>query len=143
MSELGSSSDISFQILAVHDVHYLSLRRKNPPFGLLLGANCAQRSGVSCVSLAHPFCPKLGCKWEVPPYIQNQPSVHMVLDVSSHHPPGAPLPPTSRPIAWLWRYKNRHFCVRFFVLHGVSTKNSPFTTEEESSEEESDRKGIM
>ena len=39
----------------------------------------------------------------VPPYIQNQPSGHMGLDVSSHYPPGAPLPPTSLLIAKLWR----------------------------------------
>ena len=43
----------------------------------------------------------------VPPYIQNQPKGHIRLDMSSHHPPGAPLPPTSPPIAWLWRYKKR------------------------------------
>ena len=32
------------------------------------------------------------------PYIQNQPSGHMGLDMSQHYPPGAPLPPTSCPI---------------------------------------------
>ena len=54
----------------------------------------------------------MGClgllNWGHPPYIQNQPNGHMELDASSHHPPGAPLPPTSRPVEWLWRYKNRH-----------------------------------
>ena len=54
----------------------------------------------------------------------------MELDASSHHPPGAPLPPTSRPVEWLWRYKNRHlhpqnnmiywFYTRFWVWAFIS-----------------------
>ena len=64
-----------------------------------------------------PPAKQMGCLGRLdgghPRYIQNQHNGHMELDVSSHHPPGAPLLPTSRPVGWLWRYKNR---VHIFVL---------------------------
>ena len=47
MSELGSSSDMPFEIRAVHDVGYPGGDNENPPFGRLPGANCAQSSGVT------------------------------------------------------------------------------------------------
>ena len=78
--------------------------------------------GFVCVGV--PPASKMGClgllAWGTPSYTQNQPNGHMELDASSHHPPGAPLLPTSRPVEWLWRYKNRHFCVYLLVLHGGS-----------------------
>ena len=49
MSELGSSSDMPFEIRAVHDVGYPGGDNENPPFGRLPGANCAQSSGVTQV----------------------------------------------------------------------------------------------
>ena len=50
MSELGSSSDMPFEIRAVHDVGYPGGDNENPPFGLLPGANCAQSSAFAQVS---------------------------------------------------------------------------------------------
>ena len=49
MSELGSSSDMPFEIRAVHDVGYPGGDNENAPFGRLPGANCAQSSGVTRV----------------------------------------------------------------------------------------------
>ena len=84
---------------------------------------------VGFVCMGVPPASKMGClgllAWGTPSYTQNQPNGHMELDASSHHPPGAPLPPASRPLEWLWRYENRHFCVHFLVLHGVSTSRLP------------------
>ena len=78
---------------------------------------------VGFVCMGVPPASKMGClgllAWGTPSYTQNQPNGHMELDASSHHPPGAPLPPTSRPVEWLWRYKNRHFCVYLLVLHKI------------------------
>ena len=94
MSELGSSSDMPFEIRAVHDVCYPGGDNENQLFGLLPGANCAQSSGVIRGQKPTQIEPY----GVVPPYIKNQPSGHMGLDISPHYPPGAPLPPTSRPI---------------------------------------------
>ena len=49
MSELGASSDMPFEIRAVHDVGYPGGDNENAPFGRLPGANCAQSSGVTQV----------------------------------------------------------------------------------------------
>ena len=57
MSELGSSPDMPFEIRAVHDVGYPGGDNENPPFGRLLGANCAQSSGVTqvfCLPISPP-----------------------------------------------------------------------------------------
>ena len=56
MSELGSSSDMPFEIRAVHDACYPGGDNENPPFGLLPGANCARSSTVSQVSFS-PISP--------------------------------------------------------------------------------------
>ena len=57
MSELGSSSDMPFEIRAVHDVGYPGGDNENAPFGRLPGANCAQSSGVTqvfCLPISPP-----------------------------------------------------------------------------------------
>ena len=56
------------------------------------------------ITVIFPCLGRLGGTWGTP-YIQNQPSGHMGLDVSSHSPPAPPLPPTRPPVAWLWRYQ--------------------------------------
>ena len=74
-------------------------------------------TGLVSYVLGVPPAKQMGCLGRLdgghPRYIQNQHNGHIELDVSSHHPLGAPLLPTSRPVEWLWRYKNR---VHFFVL---------------------------
>ena len=74
-------------------------------------------TGLVSYVLGVPPAKQMGCLGRLdgghPRYTQNQHNGHMELDVSSHHPPGAPLLPTSRPVGWLWRYKNR---VHIFVL---------------------------
>ena len=87
MSELGSSSDMPFEIRAVHDVCYPGGDNENQLFGLLPGANCAQSSGVIRGQKPTQIEPY----GVVPPYIKNQPSGHMGLDMGSHYPPRAPL----------------------------------------------------
>ena len=57
MSELGSSSDMPFEIRAVHDVGYPGGDNENAPFGRLPGANCAQSSGVTQVIFLPIFSP--------------------------------------------------------------------------------------
>jgi len=57
MSELGSSSDMPFEIRAVHDVGYPGGDNENAPFGRLPGANCAQSSGVTQVIFLPIFPP--------------------------------------------------------------------------------------
>ena len=48
------------------------------------------------ITAIFPCLGRLGGTWGTP-YIQNQPSGHMGVDVGSHDPPGAPLPPAVRP----------------------------------------------
>ena len=57
MSELGSSSDMPFEIRAVHDAGYPGGDNENAPFGRLPGANCAQSSGVTQVIFLPIFPP--------------------------------------------------------------------------------------
>ena len=57
MSELGSSSDMPFEIRAVHDGRDPRGDNENPPFGRLPGANCAQSSGVTQVIFLPIFPP--------------------------------------------------------------------------------------
>ena len=59
MSELGSSSDMPFEIRAVHDVGYPGGDNENAPFGRLPGANCAQSSGVTQVIFLPIFPPSV------------------------------------------------------------------------------------
>ena len=50
------------------------------------------------------FSPNMGIwGWCPHTYKTNPVAIYMGLDVSSHYPPGAPLPPTSHLIAKLWR----------------------------------------
>ena len=91
-------------------------------------------TGLVSYVLGVPPAKQMGCLGRLdgghPRYIQNQHNGHIELDVSSHHPLGAPLLPTSRPVEWLWRYKNRHlhpqnnmiywFYTRFWVWAFIS-----------------------